>query len=233
MKIPSSKIIIDVKGTDKEASQIITFLKDRKTAKKYRQKFRQVANESFKPKGGNIVYLLKFTPVIILMLIAVLDIAFNSVPGPAILYIIAAVLYFYIVIVNGDKKGRTAAFEQLCDDNLLMEESREMRASKEDFETFLKNRDKKLEEYFKLGEEVPFELKTPYDKLVDIDEKGKVVVANPVSYDTETNILKYDLYNETEMMEFPESTIIETELEGKEGYIYIDVLNGITMVCKG
>ena len=104
MKIPSSKIIIDVKGTDKEASQIITFLKDRKTAKKYRQKFRQVANESFKPKGGNIVYLLKFTPVIILMLIAVLDIEFNSVPGPAILYIIAAVLYFYIVIVNGDKK---------------------------------------------------------------------------------------------------------------------------------
>lgn len=228
MKIESGKIIIDLRCEDsKKTINEIKELEKAYAARGYIKKFRWIADESRKITSGYAMYILKFLPAMILLLAAALDLAFNVLPGTNLTYTILALVYFAYFIVKGDKDRRRKQYKELCEDNFLIEESNELERSKvKNMDKYLLERDKSLANMFSELKSGEFFMQEPFNRLVAVDDSDRIVVANPVSYDTETHVLEYDLHNEIENCTFSENDIIVSELEERKGYVYIDVLSG-------
>lgn len=231
MKFSSENIILDINTDETDLAFKLTEMKKRDAANEYLTTFKKVSNEANKLKTTSTI--IKMVPALLLLLVAALELMADIMPGSSIVYTLVAIAYFFLVMVRTDKRKKNMQFKELCEENLLIEEINELEKTHPvQLREYLQTRKDELEEILDASKLSDLEIEEPYNKLLGINEKNTVVSAAPVSFDTDTNILEYNLYNEIEEIKLPDTSITVGTSPTIKGYVYVDILNGKTIVYQ-
>lgn len=231
MKFSSEYIILDINTDKSDLASKLTEMKKRNASYEYLETFKTVSNDATRIK--TISMIIRMIPALLLLLVSALELIVDIVPGSSILYTLSAIVYFSVIIVWYDKRKKNTQFRELCEENSLIEEINEFEKTRPaQLSEYLRARKKELEKMFDDNILSDMHIEEPYDKLLGINEKNEVTIADPVSFDTDTNILEYNLHNEVEEILIPGSSITVGNSPVINGYVYVDILNGKAIVYQ-